>query len=264
MKKNKNQQSPLNKDRGNIVWLIITISFMFVILAYIFILVLQIIVYYFPWLESLAIGNTETWILFLGSLLGGSLTLVALMITFGYNDKQRDNEKAHSLMPICIITIPERLRISDEFHNTCVFEILNVTTNLLKDLKINLFEVITYTDSENEIVFSEHTILNGDLDSVTNIIQPMRSIFFSPKCPRINQLDRDDYINSVKVKIEMTYSDIFNLKTYSLKYIAYFRLRLLSSDINRYITEDEKDHFLKEFVFVKESNVHEAIKNLKD
>jgi len=222
MKKEKKKYSTIMEDKGKILLLITLLIVVFTIVSYLIIFGFQYLLSINPNLQNLAIGNQDTWLSFFGSLFGGSLTLIALVLTFKYTDEQRREEKALAVMPICVGAIKDESGISDQLKNVCLIEISNITDNLAKDLKIEEYSIKSYLTINDVIEVRTHNIRQQEFNTISNILQGKKSLILNPFIPMENSLERDTQLEKVEVNVHVSYSDIFDIKKYDLLYTAEF------------------------------------------
>lgn len=256
MKKQKPEKSNEEKRIDRIYYSIFLFVLVFTFLAYVFINAIHHLAANYPALQQYAIGSIDTWIQFLGSLLGGSLTLIALILTFQYTDKQRNEEKTLNVMPICIGSILDQNKTADQLRDICRFEIFNISNNLVKDFKIESFVVETFMNIDGSHSTKSYIVDPKEFDKVSNILPGGKKIEIKPQIPTYEQITRDDHIEKAISKVVITYSDIFSLRQYTLHYSIEFGLRIKTNSPYQYKTADEKIHFVKEYNFIKETNTH--------
>jgi hypothetical protein len=256
MKKEKKKYSSIMEDKGKILFLIAVLVVLFTIVSYLIIYLFRYLLSINPSLQTLVIGNQDTWLSFFGSMFGGSLTLVALVLTFKYTDEQRREEKALAVMPVCVGAIKDESKISDQLKNICLIEISNITENLAKDIKIEEYTIKSFLTINDVIEVRTHNIRQQEFNTVSNILQGKKSLILNPFIPMENSLERDAQLEKVEVNVHVSYSDIFGIKKYDLHYTAEFVLRIRTNSPYILPSDKEKILFVKDFVFSRQVNTH--------
>jgi hypothetical protein len=256
MKKDKKKYNTIMEDKGKILFLIAVLVVLFTLVSYLIIYLFRYLLSINPNLQTLVIGNQDTWLSFFGSLFGGSLTLVALVLTFKYTDEQRREEKALAVMPICVGAIKDEIKVSDQLKNICIIEISNISDNLAKNIKIEKYTIRSFLTMNGVVEVKTHDIKQQEFDNVSNILQGKKSLTLSPYIPLVDQLERDDNLEKVEVIVHLTYQDIFDIHHYDLHYTVEFNLRIRSNAQYFLQSEEGKIHFVKDFVFSRQVNNH--------
>lgn len=239
----------------NILLLILVISITSIVSAFSFIHLLRFLTLLIPNLTQVSVGKEDTWLLFLGSLLGGSLTLLVLVITINHNEKVRNEEKSHLVMPICVISVSKQAKTSISTLKNLQFTISNVSNNLVNNLKVKEIKFTTLELDEGKI-YKSFIEYQDQLNVVSNIIPPHQSITFNSNCFMLSQLEIDDLISRVDVNVTVEYTDIYSSRYYTLEYESQYRVEVKSGGFNEYYTDDNVHHFRKEFTFLNARNSH--------
>lgn len=200
-------------------------------------------------------GNIDTWIQFLGSLFGGSLTLVALAFTIKLTQHQNQFLINSSLMPVltCQNTIFEQ---HDTICKSLVLKLENVSNNTILNLKIDKLSVFVVDKSDCKSIYIEKG--EKDLTPSTNILCPKDSQMFNPKGLSIDQTLRDRDLKYVDIVVDFKYTDIFQSVRYMLRYNVRFILQ--NNKLNLSYSLSENEHYiLKEYIFLHEDNTYQKV-----
>lgn len=234
------------------MYLILLLLSISVLIAFIFIQILRLLSLWFPQFQSAFVGNEDNWLLFSGSVLGGSITLIGITITLNHSDRIREDDKALSVMPICILSTPLPLKNPHSIQTLISLKILNATKNLMKDVSIIKCDAVFYKSEDYEQVYKMYSAKEKDILKISNIIKPNEEINFQSNCIEIENLEISEYVNSMLINAEIAYTDIFSLKSYIVCYTAKFILR---TDESRTFKDIKNNVFKgKDFIFVSESN----------
>ncbi|PKM86598.1 MAG: hypothetical protein CVU85_07630 [Firmicutes bacterium HGW-Firmicutes-10] len=228
----------------------------FTLLAFIFTYIAQHLYLSYPLLQQFAVGSIDSWIQFLGSLLGGSLTLIALILTFQYTDKQRKDEKILNLMPVCIIRLSDSSRSSEQINNIFAIDIVNISENFSKDIRIEDFKV-RYEFEVNGVISSDlHQIKSDDFEKIPNILPKKEYHRIKPQIPAIDDKKRDLYAKKAVIDVSISYTDIYSLKKYFLVYTLDYIVRDKGNGLHTSIDVNKKSRKTRVFELNKETNSH--------
>lgn len=257
MKKEKQQSKSIIEDKGKILKLIAVLVVLFTIVSYLTLLSIKILLSTFPIIQTLAIGNQDSWLLFFGSLFGGSLTLVALVITLKYSDDQRRDEKTLNLMPVCIGRLTNKSMTSDQIDDIFSLDIINVTENFTKDIKVESFEVCYEYEIDGADSMNKYPVVSEVFKKIPNILIKGDSLNIKPTIPTIDDKLRDLNAKSAMINISISYSDVYSLKKYSLIYTLEYSL--IDKDYGNFYFQDSdgKSRKIRVFTFNKETNIHQ-------
>lgn len=115
--------------------------------------------------DVLHFGSVDSWIQFSGSILGGTLTLVALAYTLNEQEKNREEDKKNQLLPIVEFNILNNVEESKKNENDFeVFKIWylkieNVSDNPLRNIKVIRHKVFLF-NSEDDLKELNLQLLN--------------------------------------------------------------------------------------------------------
>lgn len=217
------------------------------ILIIIAIFVMVIFIILAPWLIKAFFEDYLAILSYSGSILGGVLTLIGVIITIEYNKKEKKEELELQYFPVLAYNIIEYsehigeqkeivLLFNNSKFNDCdlsygnkLIEIVNVGRGEIRDLSINIREVSTFhTKTINEI---NYYILNED---EIKFVPINGKIYFSVGIPKLDDLKEIDNELPIglTIKIELKFNGIFNKKDYI--YIFDFCLWIDKKDNDNY------------------------------
>lgn len=177
------------------------------------------------------VADSKTWIGFAGSVIGGSMVMLALIFTIRHDRYLRLDEKRTTLTPYIDIYIQEEKGVLDGILNKIHFVIENASNNPVRDYKFKIFinhkrqcppdDTSNYT-GESIILVRTEIPING---SYGNIIHPRKSTSVLA-----NILDKNDvefmsrkstlkesiipYYITMDFDFEVIYYDILKLRKY--------------------------------------------------
>lgn len=207
-----------------------------ILLTSIFIFLSPIIVYYIIFLIShlfpiellnrIRIGNAETWIGFAGSIIGGSMTMFAVVFTLFYESISKKKERALDSLPIIEI---KPIFAEDSLNSKIVhgnqelwieLVIINTSSNPARNLEIKLSKYLP-----TGIKTSDGLDLSDDVMMMNYNINTLAS-----------NSQKSVYLKIASSKIDDNYMDIFD----ESKIYVTFYLETELTDINEYVTRTFK------------------------
>ena len=200
------------------------------------------------------IGSVDTWISFAGSIIGGSITMVALALTINYESEARKKEELRQIKPVLVgepIYLEDSWgRVSKEFNvNGCIEQdvqlpwmIKNVSNNIANNLSIIREYIYLYNTKTNSYDIEKQglysygiTMLQVILDN-NFLLEPNSYQNFNTnfKCEYDNngEFMFGNAFNFLYVK-KYSYTDVRNIVTYE---------NLFKMELNINIDVDNKLH----------------------
>lgn len=153
-----------SEEAEKILLVSFSISALFLFLTYVFLLIIK--TYFTP--PLIPVGSIDAWIGFSGSILGGTITVFALVLTINSEKKLRDKEyeiqknilkeeNSQRLMPVIEIS-PKResnSKYSDKIYGddglSFEFIITNVSENHARSIEIRATEYLVYSNDRAKI-----------------------------------------------------------------------------------------------------------------
>ena len=202
----------LRRDEANRIFYIAALVVICSPIAiYVIILIIQLVKF-----MLVPIGDAKTWIGFSGSIVGGAMTLFAVIFTINHDKSAREketkrseklliDEKSQRLMPV--IEIVERkdgeLLFAKKLYGdndlSYFFEILNVSENHAREINIQSVEYTAYDDQKKKVNLTEN------LFSTTKTIKILPS-------KRKNEF----YVGLASSSNDLLYPNIFNQSEVSI------------------------------------------------
>lgn len=190
-------------------------------------------------LEEFVIGSVDSWINYVGVIIGSMITIFTVVDAIGRSNQLRSEEELRNIQPFVIIkprtALEDSLQkifydINGPSNYPIYFDIDLLTINSAKDLKmvsskITRVEDINDThknvfDMENDI---EHTqCFFIELDQNNKFISPKTKEFYQMNC-FITEKSKD---TAFFVEVVLEYSDIFDLAMYTHFYKFVFNLNI--------------------------------------
>lgn len=248
---NKNNTSKLYKNIALILNFIISFSipFTYTVLNYSHIISI---------LPGSKIGSSDGWLSFIGSIIGGFLSMIALFFIIKHERNQNDLLFSQQIMPI-LICENDKENLNSTLYGLLNIKLDNVSNNLLLNLKLNKILVSTYPDlismKMNNSNFSSKTLDNSFVLK-TNVIKPNSNQYLGNI--RFKEPDayfRDTRIKYVNVIYYFSYTDIYSKNTYYLDY----KLNIITQNTKNnvgYIDDNDVEIIVKDFVLITQSNKH--------
>ncbi len=164
------------------------------------------------------VGNVSDWVGFSGSVLGGSITMMAVYLTLKSNRKNNDRRLSAELTPIirCVLIDPDiseknpikvtNNKIHIYIHNTSDNHALIIkSTNSY--IQLDGYEK-HYIDEEINSIMCENNAIAG---------KSRRNIEVSFPSPPEESAIRSNYLN-FEIRVTLIYSDFLNLESHKLNY----------------------------------------------
>lgn len=246
-------------------------------LSLIVIVASPIIVYLFLILASnlslfyVRIGGEDAWIGFAGSIIGGSLTMLALVFTLKQQDDIRKSDKTLSIMPILSIE-PENGTGKDFNIDVRKFVILNLSNNHAIDARIigTRFSVLDLEGLERGGYYETP---GSTLNSDNFLLSPLKGNIRYPFEINFNPAFFESKEKVNKIAIDIYYSDIMKGRKYITCFSLFYKAintkdskgkSIVKRNIE-YIKNDYDDEFSNIFSLrINEHDTPDLYKGLND
>jgi len=219
------QVKKTNEESEKILLVSFSISALFLVLTYVFLLFIK--TSFTP--PLIPVGSIDAWIGFSGSILGGTITVFALVFTINNEKRLREKEyeiqkqvlreeNSQRLMPVIEIG-PKK--DGDSGYNEKVygdddlsyrFVISNVSENHARDIEIRAVEYFVYDNTKTKIDIT-------------------KDLFTDPKSIKILSSNRNSefYVGLCSNKLDSLYPEVFNQSEISL----FLTLEITLHDIHK-------------------------------
>lgn len=169
-------------------------------------------------------GSRDAWIGFAGSLIGGSMTMFAVIFTMQHDRKLRKQDYIHKVRPFLVfeLVVKNNYIRELEFHDLDLLDsidvsVRNVSENILKDFRIiEIKRRRQSNDSELLEIESDYDSQTIDTDGVIDIIaskesKPISLLFQHFELDKLTT-HKSDHIT---LDISCKYTDAFDHRTYN-------------------------------------------------
>lgn len=166
-------------------------------------------------------GSLDAWIQFAGSILGGSLTMLALIYTIDNEDEKRKDDRLFSLMPIIECRPLEGKNQYTALTSIDKFELKNLSSNIALNIRM-ISNTHDFVKQEEDHRYTCTDTVKYEFKgyNIPSILAKEESTNFELQ----QGVDSPEHRKNINRKTFIfTYTDVHNEKVYFTKFEFYFK-----------------------------------------
>lgn len=213
--------------------------------------------------DGYKIGTADGWLSFFGSIIGGLVTMLTLIYTIRFTNYQNSKQFSQIIMPVLFCEIGSKSK-GQTLIDLIDLKISNISKNALLNLELEKLKIRGYKSHfdlkigkpiyKEDINSSSYTLKNDVIKPSDSLILG-KIIFVEPPLKY-----RDELIKYLDVTFIFTYTDIYSINRYSVKYKLHFITQNKFTSRNR-TKNFEVNKQSMEYVLINQKTKHEFMKS---